>query len=177
MHCRAGERPDRRLTVTDTYNCMQVMACLRLSGPCPACLPVTDGRIASSSCRRPLEHLWSPDGLDEEDIVITSEPDGNQVYLRVVRPVGNEALPCVYCTLPACCHDLRGTAAANDTFQRHCHQDGSLCRCCHSLWCSTRRDSRRWDGQRFGLRCPHDPSRSDARPPRGVRRGGGLPEL
>ena len=45
---------------------------------------------------RPLQHLWSPEGLDERDHIITSAPDSNKIYLRVVRPVGDATLPCVY---------------------------------------------------------------------------------
>lgn len=36
------------------------------------------------------------DGLDISTIEFTSEPDGNTVRLQVIRPSGNETLPCVY---------------------------------------------------------------------------------
>ena len=61
-----------------------------------ACGTLTEMTDNSRVCCRHLEHLWSPDGLDEQDRVIESSPDGNEIYLRVVRPAGDENLPCVY---------------------------------------------------------------------------------
>ena len=35
-------------------------------------------------------------GLEISDHVVASEPDGNKINIRVIRPEGNEVLPCVY---------------------------------------------------------------------------------
>ena len=44
----------------------------------------------------PSDALWSGEGLEERDIAIRSAPDGNEIYLRVARPAGDEVLGCVY---------------------------------------------------------------------------------
>ena len=44
----------------------------------------------------PSDALWSGEGLEERDIAIRSEPDDNEIYLRVARPEGDEVLGCVY---------------------------------------------------------------------------------
>lgn len=42
------------------------------------------------------EEVASRAGLTEQEFSFASEPDGNQVNLRFIRPEGDEQLPCVY---------------------------------------------------------------------------------
>ena len=42
------------------------------------------------------EEVASSDGLTVRDHAIVSDPDGNKIHLRVIRPESNDRVPCVY---------------------------------------------------------------------------------